>query len=248
VAIYDEDSIDANTSQLFASQATSESVRQTYLNSLGQVYENVVLGENTSRIFNEDPKLLLFTLSRYKFVSKMLRGSSDVLEIGCQEGFGAQLVAREVNHYLGVDFYLPYIEHASKRAKVKNMDFSSHDILEGRILNSRRASGKFDAIFSLDVIEHIDPQDERAFLENSVSSLEEGGVMITGTPSLESQAYASTASKVGHINCKSAPELQALLKKYFKHVFIFSLNDEVMHTGFWPMSHYIMALACEPKM
>jgi nucleoside-diphosphate-sugar epimerase len=38
---------------------------------------------------------------------------------------------------------------------------------------------------------------------------------IIGTPSLESQAYASKARKEGHVNCKSAPQLMALVQRYF---------------------------------
>ena len=57
-------------------------------------------------------------------------------------------------------------------------------------------------------------------------------MLIIGTPSLESQAYASPPSKAGHINCKSGDELKALLSSYFHNVFLFSMNDEVVHTGF----------------
>ena len=61
-------------------------------------------------------------------------------------------------------------------------------------------------------------------------------------PSLESQIYASPASKEGHVNCQSKKQLKRTLLKYFSTVFMFSMNDEVMHTGFAPMSHYLMAV------
>ena len=31
---------------------------------------------------------------------------------------------------------------------------------------------------------------------------------------------------------------------HFHNVFIFSMNDEVVHTGFAPMPHYYFALCC----
>jgi hypothetical protein len=68
-----------------------------------------------------------------------------------------------------------------------------------------------------------------------------------GTPSLQSQAYASALSKRGHVNCKDAPGLKALMAKFFHNVFIFSMNDEVVHTGFHPMAHYLLALCCHRK-
>ena len=30
-------------------------------------------------------------------------------------------------------------------------------------------------------------------------------------------------------------------------LFSFSMNDEVVHTGFLPMAHYLIALCCEPR-
>ena len=41
--------------------------------------------------------------------------------------------------------------------------------------------------------------------------------------------------------------LKSLLSKYFHNVFIFSMNDEVVHTGFYPMAHYLFALCCDKK-
>ncbi|CCQ53625.1 hypothetical protein CWATWH8502_2077 [Crocosphaera watsonii WH 8502] len=68
-----------------------------------------------------------------------------------------------------------------------------------------------------------------------------------GMPSLESQAYASEGSKQGHVNCKTGKDLKALMLDYFHNVFMFSMNDEVVHTGFFPMSHYLFALGVGKK-
>ena len=90
-------------------------------------------------------------------------------------------------------------------------------------------------------------KDEHDYLVNLRDSLVPEGVLIIGTPSIESQAYASPPSKAGHINCKSGPQLKALLQSYFGEVFLFSMNDEVVHTGFAPMAHYLFALCAAPK-
>jgi hypothetical protein len=34
------------------------------------------------------------------------------------------------------------------------------------------------------------------------------------------------------------------MKRFFKNVFMFSMNDEVVHTGYSKMSHYNFALCC----
>ena len=67
-------------------------------------------------------------------------------------------------------------------------------------------------------------------------------------PTLESQKYASKGSKLGHINCKSKKELKKTLSKFFNNVYMFSMNDEVLHTGYDKMSHYIFALANSKKI
>jgi len=96
------------------------------------------------------------------------------------------------------------------------------------------------------VLEHIPADKEDVFLANIVASLTDSGVMLVGIPSLQSQAYASPPSKAGHVNCKDGPGLRATMTRHFRNVFIFSMNDEVVHTGFYPMAHYLFALACGP--
>jgi 2-polyprenyl-3-methyl-5-hydroxy-6-metoxy-1,4-benzoquinol methylase len=105
----------------------------------------------------------------------------------------------------------------------------------------------FDAAYSLDVLEHIPAEKERVFLKNVAGSLNDLGELIIGMPSLESQAYASPGSKAGHVNCKSAPELKTLLRDYFHSVFMFSMNDEVVHTGYHPMAQYVFAVCANKR-
>jgi hypothetical protein len=77
-----------------------------------------------------------------------------------------------------------------------------------------------------------------------LASLEDKGVAIFGMPSLESQAYASEQSRVGHVNCKSGQDLKDSMLEFFDNVFMFSMNDEVVHTGIHKLAHYLIALCC----
>ena len=230
-----------NLEGLFPGSSTVKAEKERYLGSLGLQLDSVRLGANTSTIYQNDPKLLLFTLSRYKFVSKMFAGFENVLEVGCQEGFGAQIICKEVTAYLGVDFYLPHINSAKERNTAPNAKYETYDILNGPIERG------FDGVFALDVLEHIVPEKEDLFLQNICGSLTPHGSVILGMPSLESQKYASEASKAGHVNCKNGENFKNLLKHYFHNCFLFSMNDEVLHTGFSPMSHYLFVLASNKK-
>jgi len=189
--------------------------------------------------WNQDPKRTLFTLARYKFVAKMLSGRKKVLEIGCADAFGTRILQQSVEHVTAVDFDPLFIADVKERHDPHwPMDAFVHDVLQGPV------PGSFDAVYALDVLEHIDPKDEDTFLGNSVASLTPEGIAIFGMPTLESQTYASPQSKAGHVNCKSGQALKETLHRYFNTVFVFSMNDEVVHTGFYPMAHYILGVAC----
>ena len=109
-----------------------------------------------------------------------------------------------------------------------------------------RSSEQFDAAYSLDVIEHIAPEREADFIKNIASSIKPSGTVIIGTPSLESQTHASVWSKAGHVNCKSGESWRQTFSSHFENVFLFGMNDEVVHTGFSPMAHYLFVVATHP--
>jgi len=201
------------------------------------------LGLRSSQSWHDDPKHLLFRLARYKFAAKMLAGRSHVLEIGCGDAFGTRLVQAEVQALTAVDFDPVFIDDVSKRMLPRwRFDVFVHDLLDGPV------PGTFDGVYALDVLEHIDPKSEHVFLKNSFASLTEHGAAIIGMPTLESQVYASAPSKAGHVNCKTMPDLRDLMLGYFHNVFMFSMNDEVVHTGYHKMAHYIWAVGAGRKI
>lgn len=200
------------------------------------------LGLMSSHGWYEDPKRLAFLTSRYKFVAKMLSGRANVLEVGCADAFASRIVAQDVRKLTVTDFDPVFIADVNARMSDRwPMTAFVHDMLSGPV-----PPGGFDAAYSLDVLEHIEQRDEARFLVNFTASLADDAIAVIGMPSLESQAYASPISKLGHVNCKRGPELKTLLSAYFRFVFIFSMNDEVVHTGYYPMAQYLMGLCCGP--
>jgi 2-polyprenyl-3-methyl-5-hydroxy-6-metoxy-1,4-benzoquinol methylase len=198
-----------------------------------------VMGVCAGYTWHDDPRRMVFMLSRYKFVAKMFAGSEHVLEVGCGDAFGTRIVAQAVKHVTGVDFDPTYIESARKTASKRwPITVFEHDILAAPV------PGKFDAVFALDVLEHIEQAVEERFLANCLKGLVSHGVCIVGMPSLESQPYASAGARMGHVNCKEQPDLKTLMQKFFHNVFMFSANDEVIHTGYSKMAHYNLALCC----
>jgi len=198
------------------------------------------LGLMSNFVWHNDPRHLAFLASRYKFVAKMLSGSRHVLEVGCADAFGTRIVQQEVGSLTATDFDPVFVEDVKCRMEAGRWRFEVfvHDML------AKPFAGEFDGAYALDVVEHIPAADEDRFVANIAASLESRGVLILGSPTLQSQVHASAASKAGHVNCKDGPGLKALLLRHFHNAFIFSMNDEVVHTGFQPMAQYLLGLAC----
>ncbi len=222
--------------------ATKEPQYQMLLDLRKRKERATSLGLMTDQVWHDDPKRLSFLLSRYKFVAKMLSGKDHVLEIGCGDAFGSRIVHQEVKKLTVIDFDPIFIDDIRSRMESDwQFDAEVHDILSNPFGNG------FDGIYSLDVIEHIPAEKEDLFMSNLVSSLSEHGVAVVGTPSIQSQDYANIQSKEGHVNCKDYRELRELMGKYFHNVFLFSMNDEVVHTGFYRMAHYLFVLCTGKK-
>jgi Methyltransferase domain len=189
---------------------------------------NVQLGTTHSVSFVEDPKHLGFVLARYKFVARMLQGKRNVLEVGCGDGTGARVVAPAVHNLVLTD-------------KIARDHCYTHDMTEGPFIRFP-SFPTWDAIYALDVLEHIRERDEGEFLHNICGCLHDRGVCIIGMPSLESQSFASPSSKALHVNCKTEKGLRTALEHFFFNVFLFGMNDETLHTGYGPMCHYRLAV------
>ena len=201
------------------------------------------LGLMVNESWNQDPRRTLFTLARYKFVSKMLEGRRNVLEVGCADAFGTRLVQQTVGHVTAIDFDPLFIADVKERMNEHwNLTAFVHDALAASV------PGNFDAVYALDVLEHISPDVEDQFLSNCLKQLAWNGIAVFGMPSLESQPYASPQSKAGHVNCKTMPDFKRVMERYFHSVFMFSMNDEVVHTGYHKMAHYLIALGAHKRV
>jgi len=177
--------------------------------------------------FASDPKHLAFVLARYHFVARMLHGVGKVLEVGAGDATGAQLVIPVVDEWAGID------------REPLSPSVSRHDMLD------RPWMYGWNAIYALDVLEHIPEAAENRFLSNIVASLSfDNGVVVIGMPSLESQGHASDLSRLHHVNCKTEDGLRATLSRHFRNVFLFGMNDCTLHAGYGAFCQYRLALCC----
>ena len=204
----------------------------------------VKMGPWTSWMWRSDAKHLSFMLARYKFCAKLLDGKNTALEVGCGDAFGLPIMLQAVDYIHCIDFepiVIDEIKSIFDKEILKLCSFSVVDYTKEYI------DEKFEAAYSLDVIEHIPEECEQMFMENIYKSLHSDGVCIIGTPNIAASRFANPISMEAHINLKNEITLKSLMEKYFNNVFIFSMNDEVVHTGYYPMAHYLFALGVGKK-
>lgn len=198
----------------------------------------VRLGRHVGYWFHETPRRALYATSYAKFAAKMIGRGKRVLDIGCGEGLGTWLLAKECGAAHGVDFDAEAIEVAQANwSQEPGCSFSCGDAFE-------LEGGSYDAVVNFDVIEHVYPEHAGAFLDGMLRLLDDDGVVVVGTPNETAKQYASAVTNAGHVNLYTAERLEAELRARFEYVFMFGANDEVVHTGFAPMCHYLLALGC----
>lgn len=184
---------------------------------------------------------LLIRLARYKFASKMLKKGDSVLDIGCSTGLGTIFLGQNCKKILGIDMCKSDIEWAKKISQRTNVTFKHLNF-------SRMKTGTlYDVITTLDVIEHFPQEQGELFIEKIASCLKDNGMLILGTPSYYIRDYQNAFSKAAHVKCYDLPELVGLVDKYFGRTLSFSMNDELVHTGFHKVAWYYFVLAFYPK-
>lgn len=190
--------------------------------------------------FWNTPRHILFTISRYKFAMKMIGPKKKIIEFGCNEGLGAYYLSEFAVHVTGVDFDRDAIEWAKTNFASDKISFQCGNFIGKKY-------GEFDAVVSYDVIEHIYEQSEKDYLETASKNLNKNGIFIIGTPNIESERFSDPKIKGAHVNLYSGDRLTERLSEYFHNVFLFSQNDEMIHTGYTPLAHYLICLCCGKK-
>lgn len=208
--------------------------------------KRITLGEYTTFNFLNDPKRFGFVLARYKFAAKMI-GQKCVMELGCADGVGTYLLSKECGYAAGVDYHQDSIDRAVEVFGGYDCQFCCIDFMGNNDDIYLLENVDCQAVVSMDVIEHIPYFDIDKYWQAVISRLPENGVAVIGTPSAISQHYASPISKAGHINIYEHERFVAEAERYFHNVFLFSMHDEIVHTGFYPLAHYLIALCVGPK-
>lgn len=198
----------------------------------------VLLGRQASQQWLMQPDHLAMVLARYRAAAAMIGDSRSVVELGAGEGIGAGILAHGRERYVGLDADIEALNVARSIHAGTAREFVTVDLGDG----SSSVEERFDAAVSLDVIEHIPTEDETRFMWSAVRLLSQDGIFVVGTPSACAEHLASPQSKIGHINLYTPERLNALMRRYFRRVLDFGMQDTSLHLGHPAMRHYLFAV------
>lgn len=142
-------------------------------------------------------------IDRYAFAAQTLRGANSILDIACGVGYGSRLLKDTLPNALvtGVDCSAEAIEYAKGRYGAPGLAFGVGDA-------TRFDDGPFDAVVSLETIEHL-PDPQRFIQHVTTKLLRPGGIFIASvpvTPSMDANPH--------HLHDFTAASFRKLLASY----------------------------------
>lgn len=113
---------------------------------------------------------------RHEVVYRRLAGhcaGSDVLEAGCGEGYGADLIADVARRVIGLDYDELTVAHVRAR-------YPRVDVRRGNLAALPLPDGSVDVVVNFQVIEHL--WDQPQFVAECMRVLRQGGLLLMSTP------------------------------------------------------------------
>jgi SAM-dependent methyltransferase len=173
------------------------------------------------RLVADDP-LFAADISRhvvaYRFAQEQVRGKV-VLDAGCGDGYGTNMLAQTAMRAVGVDRAADSITRAAQRYRHPSLTYRACALDRLGDLGEQ-----FDVVCNFQVIEHL--HDPKPFLEQVRRVLRPGGSLIVTTPNRPN----SFVENPYHVHEYVADELAALLREIFPQVEMRGVcgNEKVM--------------------
>lgn len=148
-----------------------------------------------SKAYSEVSKLRMATMSPdpekrtagttkglVKSLIKLCKSGDRVLEIGCGRGYTCWKLAPHVNEIIGTDISVPALNESRELLKKKHVSNVKILNVSGYELTDKFEKETFDKIISIDVYEHLHPEDAGIHLSQVYSLLKSDGKYIILTP------------------------------------------------------------------
>lgn len=173
--------------------------------NFGQIFDmSTYTTEIASDSIPSDNPIHQRLLQAYYLAKPYVKG--DLLELGCGEGRGVELLSPLTDSYLALD----KIQEVIDRLKGKYPDVAFEQAVFPPF--SKLADNSFDSIVSFQVIEHV--KDDKGFLAEIYRVLKPGGVAVLTTPNIKK----TLTRNPWHVREYTAQQLTDLASKYFSKV------------------------------
>ncbi len=161
----------------------------------------------------DSPEISYEHWHRYLYATLFAKGKV-VLDIACGEGYGSHLLAQSARNVVGVDISAEAINHAASTYVRKNLEFKVGSLesipIEGEAL--------FDGVISFESIEHIDEEQQHAFMREAKRILKPGGFLLISTPNRLAYSDIPACDNEFHVKEFYINEFRSFLEAYFKQV------------------------------
>ncbi|MEM6641937.1 MAG: class I SAM-dependent methyltransferase [Bacteroidota bacterium] len=176
---------------------------------------SVYTTEITSDQIPSDNPIHQRLLSAYHFAQEYIKG--DLLELGCGEGRGVELLVPRADSYLGIDKIDSIVQDLKHR-------FPSYKFMQGTFPPFPFKDNQFDCLVTFQVIEHV--EEDLEFIKEIHRVLKPGGKALMTTPNIK----MTLSRNPWHIREYTAAELTQLCEKVFSKVEMMGVagNEKVL--------------------
>lgn len=179
-------------------------------------------GYHWDRISKNPFKRIPYLYERYMVALSLLRinlnslDNKKILDDGCGDGALTYLIAQDGADMTGLDLSPDAINIAKQKIKRKKLNIN---FLCGNSFNLPFSENYFDAVISLEVIEHIiEPAD---FLKEIYRVLKPGGVVVLSTP----VRFTKEPQSKYHYNEWFSEDFSELIKSVFQNCMIYKSHN-----------------------
>lgn len=149
-------------------------------------------------------------LIRYNFANLFIKEKAEVLDAACGVGYGTSILSKKSKNIIGIDYSKTAIKIAKQNYKNSKISFYESNILN---FNYKK---KFDAIISLETLEHINKYDGIKWIKKCYKLLKKNGIFVCSSPLLRIRNKKPFITNPHHLHEMKRSELERLLKKIFK--------------------------------
>lgn len=165
----------------------------------------------------EDCLMYLRHIFVYEFAKKNLSKNDYILDLGCGEGYGTNLLSRHVMKIVGLDVDKNTVMNASNKYGSENCNFDAYNGIK-----IPYSDNTFDAIVSFQVIEHV--QNDKSFVSEIYRVLKMNGIFILTTPNRVYRLRPGQKPwQTYHVREYYSYELEQILKGTFSNVKVYGI-------------------------